>query len=119
MYLDHFISIKLISLKSSSFRLQIKSYLRDNWNYLDITGCLVFSIGMIVRFFSFFLKDESLFIIARYLLLSYFIIIDFRKYFLRLVLCVDLWIWYVRILHVSLIIKSLGPKLVMIRKMVS
>lgn len=36
----------------------------------------------------------------------------------RIVLCADLWLWYLRLLHLSIVFKSLGPKLVMIQKMV-
>jgi hypothetical protein len=35
----------------------------------------------------------------------------------RIVLCIDLIIWYFRLLHFFIVFKSLGPKLVMIEKM--
>ncbi len=38
--------------------------------------------------------------------------------FCRILLAIDLTIWYVRLLHVALVFKNLGPKLVMIQKMV-
>jgi hypothetical protein len=41
-------------------------YFENNWNYLDISGCLVFSIGMSLRFIS-MNSNENLFIAARYL----------------------------------------------------
>lgn len=40
------------------------------------------------------------------------------KCLVRIILCIDLCIWYLRLLHVSVVFKSLGPKLVMIQKMV-
>lgn len=74
-------------------------YFENNWNYLDISGCLVFSIGISLRFLA-MSTGETLFVAS------------------RIVLCMDLCIWYVRLLHVSVVFKSLGPKLVMIQKMV-
>lgn len=41
-------------------------YFENNWNYLDISGCLVFSIGMSLRFLS-ITTNENLFIAARYI----------------------------------------------------
>ena len=32
-------------------------------------------------------------------------------------MCIDLAIWYFRLLHISICFRSLGPKLVMIKKM--
>jgi hypothetical protein len=50
-------------------------YFENNWNYFDIIGCLVFSIGMSLRFIS-IKTDENLFIAARYSLslVKYFVI---------------------------------------------
>jgi hypothetical protein len=39
--------------------LKIKSYLNDSWNYLDIFGCLIFSIGMVMRFAAFFTDGDA------------------------------------------------------------
>lgn len=96
-------------------------YFENNWNYLDISGCLVFSIGICLRFLA-MSTGEGLFIAAR---LEFDFDIRFNKIkklynsvSFRIVLCMDLCIWYVRILHVSVVFKSLGPKLVMIQKMV-
>ena len=36
----------------------------------------------------------------------------------RMLYAIDLMIWYLRLLHVSILFKSVGPKLVMIQKMV-
>lgn len=38
-------------------------------------------------------------------------------FFIRIILCVDLSIWFIRLFHVLMIFEALGPKLVMIRKM--
>lgn len=37
----------------------------------------------------------------------------------RIILCFDLCIWFLRLLNVSIVFKALGPKLVMIQKMVN
>lgn len=76
-------------------------YFANNWNYLDISGGLMFTIGMSMRFISIMTKNENLFLTA------------------RIILCIDLVAWYMRLLHVSVVFRSLGPKLVMIQKMVS
>ncbi len=79
---------------------RLRQYLANQWNYLDISGCLVFIIGMSLRLIAFARHAEGVFIAA------------------RLVLCIDLCIWYMRLLHLSIVFKSLGPKLVMIQKMI-
>ncbi|CAF1009735.1 unnamed protein product, partial [Brachionus calyciflorus] len=81
------------------FKLKLLRYFRDKWNYLDILGCLFFAIGFILRVVSIW-TTEKVFMFAK---------ISF---------CIDLTIWYLRLLHVSLVFKSLGPKLVMIQKMI-
>ena len=48
-------------------------YFENNWNYFDISGCLVFSIGMSLRFLS-ISTNETLFVAA------------------RIILCIDLFI---------------------------
>ena len=48
-----------------NFYLKVKSYLNDNWNYLDIIGCIIFSIGMSMRITAFYQNDENTFIAAR------------------------------------------------------
>jgi hypothetical protein len=83
-------------------------------------------IGISLRFLS--LKtNEDMFVAARYfynIFIKEFINFKiirgkiFLNFFNRIVLCIDLLIWYLRLLHVSIVFKSLGPKLVMIQKMV-
>jgi hypothetical protein len=82
-------------------KLMIKTYFNDSLNYFDIMGCFLFFVGAILRTISYFKEDEEIFVAA------------------RLIFCVDLTIWYMRILNVALVFKSLGPKLVMIQRMVT
>ncbi len=39
-------------------------------------------------------------------------------HYLRIILCIDLSIWYIKLINVASCFISLGPKLVMIQKMV-
>ena len=78
----------------------IKTYFNDSLNYFDILGCFLFLVGAILRLVSYFIENEDVFVAA------------------RLTFCVDLSIWYMRILNVALVFQSLGPKLVMIQRMV-
>jgi transient receptor potential cation channel subfamily M protein 2 len=80
---------------------QFAHYFRDKWNYLDIIGCSLYTTACVLRFFSYVQKNEDLFKVA------------------RVTLCVDLCIWYMRLLHVFTFFKALGPKLVMIKKMIN
>ncbi len=82
------------------FKKKLAHYFRLKWNYLDILGCGLFVIGMFFRYVSYFTADEHLFKLA------------------RIFLCQDICVWFLRLLHVSLVYKSLGPKLVMIEKMI-
>lgn len=54
------------SLELGSLKLKLLEYLKDNWNYLDILGVLLFAIGMSFRFIAFFLAEENLFEISRF-----------------------------------------------------
>lgn len=80
-------------------KLMIKAYFNDSLNYFDILGCFLFFVGATLRILSYFKDDEDIFVAA------------------RLTFCVDLTIWYMRILNVALVFQSLGPKLVMIQRM--
>lgn len=81
-------------IKNKIFR-----YYVNKWNYLDSSGCILFFIGFTLRLIA--LNDnKALFITA------------------RIIFALDLSIWYIRLLQVTVIFKSLGPKLVMIQKMV-
>jgi hypothetical protein len=77
---------------------KIYNYINDQWNYLDITGCLFFIIAIFLRIVSFFYGKD------------YFIAA-------RIILCIDLFIWYMRVLHFFKNFKTLGPKLIMIENM--
>lgn len=74
-------------------------YFEDKWNYLDLLGCLLSTVGIIIRYVSLFTSEEVFFVA-------------------RIILCLSLCAYYLRLLHVSRVYQGLGPKLVMIEKMV-
>jgi hypothetical protein len=78
--------------------IRLLKLILDGWNYFDIAGCLFFSIAFIFRAASIWRKDENLYIAA------------------RILFCIDLVVWYIRLLYITLLFKSLGPKIVMIEK---
>jgi len=82
------------------FKSKILKYMDNRWNYLDICGCFLFIIAICLRFIAIFIRNENVFIAA------------------RILLAIDLVVWFVRLLHKTIIFRSLGPKLVMISQMV-
>ena len=72
------------------------AYLGVFWNVLDLIAIFGFLIGFALRF----IPAENSFCAA------------------RIVLSVDLAMWYLRLLDIFAAVKQLGPKLVMIGEMV-
>ncbi|KAK6180329.1 hypothetical protein SNE40_012504 [Patella caerulea] len=75
---------------------KVKAYFTDSWNILDLVTVFLFALGIILRF----------------------IPNDITFEFARVTLCLNLVSFYFRILHIFSVNKQLGPKLVMIRRMV-
>ena len=52
-----------------------------------------------------------------------FYAIEIKKFYdriiTRLILSIDLSVWYFRLLHATIIFKNLGPKIIMIKKMLA
>ncbi len=67
------------------------------WNQLDLLAILLFYVGFILRF----IPATDCFCAA------------------RIILSLDLALWYVRTLDIFTAVKQLGPKLVMIGEMVN
>ncbi|CAF3921870.1 unnamed protein product, partial [Rotaria sp. Silwood1] len=82
--------------KVHSLYKKIKVYLSIFWNKLDTLAIILFILGCILRF----LPINQCFCFA------------------RIVLAIDLCIWYIRTLDIFSAIKRLGPKLVMIGEMI-
>ncbi|XP_060577769.1 transient receptor potential cation channel subfamily M member-like 2 isoform X4 [Ruditapes philippinarum] len=81
---------------SNSLAAKLQSYITDTWNIVDIITIVLFIIGMVLRF----LPHSTTFEAARV-----FLALNFVSFFLRL-------------LHIFSVHKELGPKLVMIGRMV-
>nr|KAI8744050.1 transient receptor potential cation channel subfamily M member 2-like [Biomphalaria glabrata] len=74
---------------------KLKTYLKNKWNYLDIVCILLFALGISLRF----VPDDDFMTAA------------------RVILSINLITFFFRILQIFSINKQLGPKLVMIGKM--
>ena len=86
-----------MSTTSNSLSTKLWSYISDTWNIVDMITIVLFIIGMVLRF----IPSPSTFEAARV-----FLALNFVSFFLRL-------------LHIFSVHKELGPKLVMIGRMVS
>ncbi|CAF4730942.1 unnamed protein product, partial [Rotaria sp. Silwood2] len=87
---------QLFSFEAHSARKKITAYFEVFWNTLDFLATMLFYVGFILRFIPF----TECFCAA------------------RIVLSVDLSLWFIRSLDIFAAIKRLGPKLVMIGEMV-
>ncbi|XP_070175133.1 transient receptor potential cation channel subfamily M member-like 2 [Littorina saxatilis] len=87
---------QLVTNYAHSVRSKLVTYITDSWNMLDIITILLFTVGMILRF----IPNDTCFSFA------------------RVVLSLNLVSFFFRILHIFSVNKELGPKLVMIRRMI-
>ncbi|ESO93554.1 hypothetical protein LOTGIDRAFT_161660 [Lottia gigantea] len=87
---------KVITSNATSVGSKFRTYFTDYWNILDLMTIFLFAFGIILRF----IPNDTTFEIA------------------RVSLCLNLISFYFRILHIFSVNKQLGPKLVMIRRMV-
>ncbi|CAL1536039.1 unnamed protein product, partial [Lymnaea stagnalis] len=79
-----------------SFKFKVTSYFHDSWNILDITSIVLFLVGIVLRF----IPSEDTLSAA------------------RVILSINLITFFSRILHIFSVNKQLGPKLVMIYRMI-
>ena len=77
-------------------RGRVRGYIRNSWNVIDQTMYIILLVAVILRFT---LTSEN-FVAARY------------------VYTVDLILFYLRVLELYYIHERLGPKVIMIRRMV-
>lgn len=61
--------LKLLFSKLEKFNVKdawllVSEYLKDEWNYIDLAGIILFIIGMFLRFISMH-TDENLFTISK------------------------------------------------------
>ncbi|CAF1157757.1 unnamed protein product [Rotaria sp. Silwood1] len=88
---------QLWSIKSQSNGNPIMTYLKTFWNKLDVLSIILFFVGFILRF----IPVSECFCAA------------------RIVLSIDLSLWFIRSLDMFASVRRLGPKLVMISEMVN
>uniref|UniRef100_A0A3Q3GHC5 Transient receptor potential cation channel, subfamily M, member 4b, tandem duplicate 1 n=1 Tax=Labrus bergylta TaxID=56723 RepID=A0A3Q3GHC5_9LABR len=81
-------------LGTKTLRQRIRVYIQDVWNKCDLIAVTLFIIGLICRMF------------------------DWSYGFGRDVLCVDFMVFTIRLLHIFAIHKELGPKIIIVGKMV-
>ncbi|XP_053546772.1 transient receptor potential cation channel subfamily M member 4 [Bombina bombina] len=72
---------------------KVKQYLQDSWNHVDITALLLFIIAVVCRMFYFSYESG------------------------RTILCFDFMIFTLRLIHIFAVNKQLGPKIIIVRKM--
>ncbi|CAF4831194.1 unnamed protein product [Rotaria socialis] len=81
-----------VKRNSRIFTIITSYFLDDNWNILDAAAICIYLVGFITRF----IVIEQVFVIS------------------KIFMCIDLFLWYVRILHLFFAYERLGPKLLMI-----
>ncbi|CAF3724318.1 unnamed protein product [Adineta steineri] len=79
-------------MRQFTFTNSFVEYLNEMSNLIDMTAIIFYLIGFMTRFI----------VIEEYFMIS------------KIILCLDLILWYVRILHLFAAYEKLGPKLIMI-----
>ena len=95
---------------------RIENYFRDLFKPMTLIAFILFYIGLIVRFTD--ADTEEDFTAARCVYLS--LIYNFQKttYASRIIMAIDIELWWLRFLTFIIVIPYLGPNLVAILKMV-
>lgn len=86
---------KCIKNESNVWKGKLKGYLLNNWNSVTVVSILLFFIGITLRF----IPNEKCFLAA------------------RVILCIDIIIWYFNGLKAYRFIRSVGPMMVVFEKM--
>ncbi|KAL7860806.1 hypothetical protein AOLI_G00171550 [Acnodon oligacanthus] len=79
---------------SAGFSQSVRLYIQDTWNKFDLTAITLFCLGLTCRMF------------------------PWSYEFGRSVLCVDYMVFTLRLIHIFAINKQLGPKIIIVGKMV-
>lgn len=74
---------------------KVKVWLQEYWNVTDLIAILLFSVGMVLRLQDLPLRSDG-----------------------RVIYCVNIIYWYIRLLDIFGVNKYLGPYVMMIGKMV-
>ncbi|KAK3101394.1 hypothetical protein FSP39_003210, partial [Pinctada imbricata] len=86
---------QVVTSSSKTVKARLHSYITNTWNVVDMLTIIMFLTGIVLRFLPF---DDTL-------------------EAARLILGLNLVVFFMRILHIFSVHKELGPKLVMIGKM--
>lgn len=86
---------QMLSSSTKNFNTKLQSYITDPWNIVDVATIFIFVMGIVLRFLPFTSTLEAA----------------------RCVMALNLVIFFFRILHIFSVHKQLGPKLVMIGRM--
>uniref|UniRef100_A0A4W3HMT6 Transient receptor potential cation channel, subfamily M, member 2 n=1 Tax=Callorhinchus milii TaxID=7868 RepID=A0A4W3HMT6_CALMI len=91
---EYFLYLWLFTLVCEEIR-QVRAilYFSDIWNKLDVAAILVFLVGLACRWIS-----ETF-------------------YYGRIILCLDFIIYCFRVMHIFAVNKTLGPKIIMVKRM--
>ena len=99
MYCFNF--LQLSRTTGGSLRQKLINYFKTSWNSLKVTSNIIFMFATIARWVAFLLKIQ--------------VLLDW----MRSILSVDMVLFFVQLLHNLSAHKLLGPKIVMIQRMVS
>ncbi|KAM8927781.1 transient receptor potential cation channel subfamily M member 4 [Pelodytes ibericus] len=72
---------------------KVKQYLQDSWNHVDISALMLFIVALICRMFEYSYESG------------------------RTIFCFDFMIFTLRLIHIFAVNKQLGPKIIIVRKM--
>jgi len=92
-----FFSFQILTDEAMTWRLKIRSYCSDAWNRIDQAMYVMLAVAVVLRYT---LTD------------------DYNFEWARNVYAVNLVMFYLRILQFYFVEKRLGPKVIMIRRMV-
>lgn len=82
------------------FLKKLEFYFSDQWNIADTISLSVFVVAAVLRYFAAYKNDENLLVAA------------------RIVFSTDVVMFFIRLLQIFLVNRHMGPKIVMIRRMV-
>ena len=88
---------QFVTSASKTVSARFQGYITNTWNIVDLLAIFMFVLGIILRFLPYTDTLEAA----------------------RVVFSLNLVVFFLRILHIFSVFKELGPKLVMIGKMVS
>ncbi len=101
-----------------TFSGRLQSYFRDRFKTMTLVAFILFYVGLIVRFT--YASSEEDFIAARFVsFIRRFLLVFVPLLFLfRVIMAIDIELWWLRLLSFIIVIRSLGPYLEAIFEMV-